>query len=475
VNRYRNRCFRVEKLFCFLFLLITFVVACEIIISPYSQVAKLEGFFPALKIGPYTATLSELLVPVFTAIFLFLVFAQRALYPQKFSFALSPYKGMNILIVIFLFNVILATGFGLLLKNEDSIAMFRVLISLSSFFVLYYYRSVVFSYNKFILGLINLIGFTVAVLAITTFFYPEIKLPTFYLNEMYIEALWYALYFTVFTATYHFNKIVFSGFSVYSLVVFLTSLVAFILRINNKPIILATFVAITVTAMIMFFIYKKGVFKAVFILVCFIILSSVVFSSPEIRGEFFSTVAHRFYKIEIDSGIMSSFSFYDVLALTHDVEIGGTRDVTGGRFDLWLGYLEKGLEYPIVTPYFGTKPHIYISAASQEVDFAAHNSIIQYIYHAGFPAGIALFLLAILFIIKGWRYLKNDIKYSTLKPYQVNALYSFIVAIIAVEMVGGPIQSSVTFSWFFWLMVTIFFHQIFLSKTYMQYLKVFRS
>ena len=76
------------------------------------------------------------------------------------------------------------------------------------------------------------------------------------------------------------------------------------------------------------------------------------------------------------------------------------------------------------------------------------------------PAALCVLGLILLFIIKGWKWIKHQ-KYTLsseyLKQFEAIAIYVFVIGIIATEFVGGVIDRSEIISWFFWTLVVIFF------------------
>lgn len=309
-------------------------------------------------------------------------------------------------------------------------------------------------------------------MAIVMHFRPSVPIPTLLPPELYDGGLWFGMYLTVFTLSYFSAKLLFDRFSALSFIVVIIAITSVLLRVTNKPIVLAAFVSLLCVIIVMLFVYHRGGAKFAWGVAVVSLLSMLVFSAfPQIKGGIFSTFADRFYKIQVDSSRMEQASVIDLVMLARDVEIGGAKDVTAGRFDLWKGYLSAGLEYPLVTPYFGNRPSIYIEAMGREVEFSPHNSVVHYIYFVGLPAGIALTLLMVFFVAKGWNALKLvDRGVNTgLKPFQGAAVFAFVLSVFAVEMVGGPLTSSVAFAWFFWALVTIFLYGSSLIKKNVEY------
>lgn len=438
--------------------------AFEYIISPHPHYAKLYGIFPAISVLSYTFTLLELFSYCFIILF-FLVFAYTAAARQSIRFlVITPYRIMTLLAWVFLLNLICSIFLGLALGNDDFFNMLRTVTLLLSYVVLYYYRWDLFRYRAILYLLMCSIGVYFSLYVFLGYVFGPDSLPVLshFPYWIYNEGLWFGLYMAVFALCYHLSKIIFFRISIFSALIVFISLVAIIIRIENKPILFAAAVAIFVIFSIQSFVYKRHFSKTIVLIFLSMIGLSITFSSAEIRGDLFSTFAERFYKINVSAEEMSQASVLDVIRLAEHVQVGGGQDVSGGRFDLWRGYTSEAAKYPLVTPNFGRQPSVYVSAIGREIEFPPHNSIVHYIYYAGFPAGISLLLLMVLFVKKGWSNIKTRKsgggQYS--KIYQSIALYSFIISIICVELVGGPIHSSVVFSWYYWSVIVVFFASV---------------
>jgi hypothetical protein len=454
-----------KSLFKLFFLLGTFWATFEMILVPRPFTAKVEHVFPAVGVGPFMISIFELFLVSGIIFFLSAQVIYKSYSRKRLVFSLSPYKSFNILILIFILNLLAAIFLGKVFGNPLFLSMVREHFFLLMFFVIYHYKDQVFAYKRYIFRGINFLGIFFAVLAILNYFNLTIPLPTALPRSVYISNLYYGMYTTVFTLTYYLHKLLFYKFSMHSILIVLIALFSVIFQIFSKVTVLSTFVALFVTYLITLFVYKKGLKISIFSILAMVIFISALFSYSKIRVNFISKFSERFYKIELSAKAVEKIGFLDIIRLAQFVRITGARDISAGRFDLWIGYIKLATESPIVSSNYGTRPSIYLSATNKKMDYSSHNSIVHFIYYSGFPAGICLFLLIILFMVKGWRAMKNrKLRLMTLMPFQISALYTFIIAIIASEMVGGPIMSSVPFAWFFWSLVTIFFYHSLLIK-----------
>lgn len=460
IKQNKSNYISIKQLFIIFYLLGLIIAGFELLTSPHPHYAKQYGIFPSLPIGIYRFTLMELFSVLFISLF-FVALIAKILKFNKLSVSLAPSRVMTILILLFICNLCAAIFLGLILRNTEVFVMLRTHFFLMSFLVIYYFREQVFNYKYIVFGLTNSLGILFASFAILNFTLNEGRVPLPWLlpDDLYVSGMWFGMYLTLFALSYHLSKLIFDRYSFWSLIVVVVALLAVVLRIANKPIVLSAAVVIFVLALVMLLVYKRGYGKVVMLMgIVFVVFSSIL-SSPEIKGEILSTFVERFYKTNIPPADLSSANFIDIIALSSEIQVGGVNDISGGRFELWLGYTAAGLGYPVVTPFFGNRPSIFLSTSGREEVIAPHNAIVHYIYYAGLPAAISLVLLMILFITNGWLYLKKtkSLIMLDLRPFQAISIYAFVLSIIAVELVGGPILSSVTFSWFFWSIITIFF------------------
>ena len=89
-------------------------------------------------------------------------------------------------------------------------------------------------------------------------------------------------------------------------------------------------------------------------------------------------------------------------------------------------------------------------------DKPTHNRIVYLAYHFGFIA-------ALIFVIIVYRFIKNGfLIFRCYRPIDCNGfsmdkligIFSFTVAVIASEMIGGPVNNP-RFAWFFWFFVFV--------------------
>jgi len=440
----------LKHIFIIFFKLGLFVAFFEFIISPNPHYAKSILIFPAFKFLGFTFTIFEFFTLSFILLFTFLIFLKFILnYELPFNFA--PSKFMNWLVLIFIINVVFAVTIGFYQNNEDFFGQFRNLVSLFVIFPLYYFRQEIFKSRKFIFFFINGIGLYFVIFTILNTFF---DVDLIFVGENFAKG-YYGLYISGFFYAYHLCKLLFEKKAILSIFFVLISLLAFILRTSQKPVIFEILVITTLILIIYKFIYKKKIIKLLFFsfLAFFLVNLSISLVNKDLR--IFEKAFERWTKLKFEQDM----SKVDNLKKITDIRFGGSTDISAGRFIIWKNYIIEGIKYPIVTPYFGTKGPDIIYEDSV-INRPAHNIFLHYVYKAGLPAALCVLGLILLFIIKGWRCIKRKKYFFSLeyiKPFEAIAIYVFVIGIIAVEFVGGVIDRSEIVSWFFWTLVVTFF------------------
>lgn len=243
-----------------------------------------------------------------------------------------------------------------------------------------------------------------------------------------------------------------------SLFYVLLTLTAFLISLEYKPVILPALVILGFAFLILKFIYKKKLTKFLFFS-SLIILVIYPFTSTYYKDDqLLKKSIQRWTKIEFDE--KKNLNLIDIFDNLKKIKLGGTRDISGGRFLIWKYYFSEGIKYPIITPYFGTKGPDIITPNNQIINRPAHNIFFKYIYHVGLPSALCILLLIYLFLTKGWwllKYNNQSTSLLSLKPFEALAVYTFIIGMISTQLVGGPIGKSPLINWYFWCLVTLFF------------------
>jgi hypothetical protein len=430
-----------------LILIISLWCAIEFIISPYPYYGKLNGVFPAISIGLLTFDLSELFIFTFIGFSLSLLF-YKLLYKQKVSLG----YGYNKYLIIAFITVLLASiGVGFILRGPELMTMVRVQAILLLFIVfmnLYDIKSIIPTVISIIYftGLVNIFIYIFSIAGLpfwTVTIYPDIS--TYLINN------WFGFFISVFSFSILLNKVLISKKrSILDYILLFMILVILLLNIGFKPIFLSAFIVVFSTFL---FFFKNGIKRTKIAFGSLLIILSPVFLYLSLDEDkkvlFLDIFSSRYLKAP-------AYDLSDVYENVVNIQSGGSRDFSAGRFDIWQLYFSEALDSPIVSDNYGYKVNIDSDSLTHE-GMPAHNLIAHYTYYAGYIAGTSLVLIILYFIRTTFKY-KNRIEYVgiakkyNVKEYEFHGMLAFVYAIIVNEMIGG-VLSNAKFSWFWWLIV----------------------
>ena len=171
-------------------------------------------------------------------------------------------------------------------------------------------------------------------------------------------------------------------------------------------------------------------------------------------------LASRYFKSEITHAGEIGYA----IAMS---KLGGSeKDVSGGRIDIWKSYLHQACAG------FGFSPKGLGSSIQVTMhrtiwrNFPAHNRAVYFAYHFGFIAAFIFVLIVFRFIKNGFLTFRHyrQIKCDGFQMDELIGIFSFIIAAIAAEMIGGPVNNP-RFAWFFWFFVLVLLERWRLSKS----------
>ena len=173
--------------------------------------------------------------------------------------------------------------------------------------------------------------------------------------------------------------------------------------------------------------------------------------SDSFKTEMVEILASRYFKTEITHADEIGYA----IAMSR---LGGSeKDASGGRIDIWKSYLSQASEGIGFSPKgFGASILVNMHGRIWE-NFPAHNQAVYFAYHFGFIAALIFVLIVVRFIKNGFqtfiRY--RQIKCNGFHMDELIGIFSFIIAVIAAELiVGGPVRNA-RFAWFFWFFVLV--------------------
>jgi hypothetical protein len=430
-----------------LILIISLWCAIEFVISPHPYYGKFNSVFPTIPVGLFSFDLSEILVYIFIG-FSVAVLLIRFLYNQKLSLG---YGYNKYLVSFFIIALLASIAVGYVNRGSEYIVMIRVQVILLLFFVfmnMYNIQNVISKVIKifYFTGLVNIFIYIFSIVGLPFWMvtiYPDIS--TYLINN------WFGFYISVFSLSILLNKVLISKKrSILDYILLFMILVVLLLNIGFKPILLSAFIVVFSTFL---FFFKNSIKRTKIVFASLLIILSPVFLYLSLDEDkkvlFLYTISERFLKAP-------AYDLSDVYENVVNIQSGGSRDFSAGRFDIWQLYFSDALDSPIVSDNYGHKVNVDTDSLKYE-GIAAHNSIAHYTYYAGYIAGISLVLIILYFIRTTFKY-KNRIAYAgiakkyNVKEYEFHGMLAFVYAIIANEMVGGPL-SNAKFSWFWWLIV----------------------
>lgn len=450
-----------SKLFTSFFIIGTILAIIETVISPHPTVAKTLFFFPAFKFFNLTFTVMEFFSLLFTALFIFFIILKSCL-NLRFYFNVAPSKIMNFLILIFVINVFCAIVLGITEKNESLYQPVRNILTLMVIFPFYYYRKIIFKFRKFLFISINIVGlyFVMFTLIENIFGYTLLTIK--------LRGAYYGLYFSGFFLAYHLFKILIEKKSILSLFFVLLTLFSFSIRLTQKPVILEILVIISVVLAVSKFIYKIKFSKILLFGMLLTFMISPFFNIHYKDNQLLSKTLQRWTKIQVISD-NDKLTFDDFIENVSQIEFEGARDISAKRFLIWKIYFSEAIKYPIVTPYFGDGgPYLGVENTFIYNKMKAHNIFFKYMYSVGLPAALCILFIILLFITRGWKWLKYYKYHNTklsLKPFEAAAIYAFVIGMISVEFIGAFADRSAINSWWFWSLVVLFFSNFEIKNT----------
>ena len=418
----------------------------DLIYAPHPHYPKEVGLFPAFRMGQYTLLISEIMVWGFVGLFFIRVLEKVVksgrinLAPKEFSFS----------VLIFLFLVILSLLQGLANRNLNLLAQFRVFFP-NIVILIFLNLAISSNVEKIVFKITTLGGVLILILGMINFHFPGV------LNNYTISAesydIWFALYLVVWLFSISLSRLIFFKFNIYWILLTCLSTVVVLLHLTNKPIIFATFISGTVICLLgIFSKSRKAQFRTIVYssLGFFVLISTFYMLSDSFKNEMVQTLARRYFKSEITHA--DEIGHAIVMS-----KLGGSeKDVSGGRIDIWKSYLKlAGAGIGVSPKGLGASAQINMHGAIFE-DKPVHNRFVYLAYHFGFIAALIYVTIVFRFMKNGFVIFRHfrQIDCYGFSMDKLIGIFSFIIAVIASGMVGGPVNNP-RFAWFFWFFVFV--------------------
>ena len=330
---------------------------------------------------------------------------RRFLTKQNITLGYGYNKYLILIFSVFLLSSILV---GFFARGPTFLVMVRVQMILLLFLIFMNLYDTKYLMTK-IIKILYYTGLINVFIAFCAFFQIELWRLTIYPDFIsYMKYMWFGLYVSIFSYAILLNKIFIkrkSSMLDYALLIMIVIVV--LINITNKPIFLAAFI-VTFTTLLVFF--NARIKRVKIGIISLLVLLSPMFLylglDEEKKFLFVYVVSERFLKAP-------AYDLTDLVENLTTMESSGGRDFSAGRLELWQWYLSNVLDTPIVSDNFGARPSIPLSSVGdEEVEFAAHNSVVHYTYYAGYIAGVSLLLIILYFNLAGCAKLSEDIRIS---------------------------------------------------------------
>ncbi|WP_251952458.1 hypothetical protein [Salinibacter ruber] len=425
--------------------LISGICALEFLYAPQIPAWNTAGVFPSIPIG-VRFSVGEALVGTFVVIVGGYVFGGRAFRSGRIHIAPFGYKALT---GLFLLSVVLSLGVGIVLRAPGLVTEVREFIIPGLLFFIFVNLTFEYSTEYKIVRMFYWTGIASLLLGVVVFFAPS-SIPgnMFTLSE---GGFWVALYAGVFSAVWAATRLLWNGFTWENSFIVLGALGVFLLWIGNKPIIFTFFVsvgALTLTALLSKESSIVSRARNLVIALPSILVFAFYVIPASAKNALVKTFAWRYLKIQDVSSLQE--------LQTNFASAEQKQDLSAGRFDIWGSYFQDAVSGLGLAPDgLGGAANVYTPLHGYRPGFPAHNTVAYLSYHAGYVAAIAYVLIVGFFLYQGFRYLpRQRWQNGVFEKADLVALFSFVVGIIAVGLVGGPLKDF-RLAWFFWFSVAV--------------------
>jgi hypothetical protein len=261
-------------------------------------------------------------------------------------------------------------------------------------------------------------------------------------------AYWLALYAGVFTWSIVVARLLWNGFSWSSLGLLLMGIAVLFVFLSNKPIVFTMLVVLAVLTGIALRSDESRVRTrawGVTLAIPSVIVATLLVLPQSIINQLVGIFARRYLKIWAVSSVQDLQSSLS--------EVGQAQDLSAGRFEIWQSYFsEASAGFGLAPEGFGGIPTVTTSLHGVTQGFPAHSTIAYLAYHAGIIAAILYGIIILRFLIEGFQRIHRlDIENDYLSRPEIVGVFAFVVGLIAVGLVGGPLMDY-RLAWFFWFL-----------------------
>jgi hypothetical protein len=264
------------------------------------------------------------------------------------------------------------------------------------------------------------------------------------------DGYWMAFYAGLFSWSIALSDLLWKGFSWISTGVVALALSVGFFYLGNKPIVFTLLVILGLHAVIGILSKRKAVMWrawGVMLSVPATVVFILVLLPRSLINEIAETFAERYLKLR---------SVYSVEELQTSISRAAQKDLSAGRFGVWESYLGHAVDgFGLAPDGFGGVPRIYMPLHGSIEAFPAHNTIIYIAYHGGLIAAVLYTIIIVRFTFEGTSKVhKWDMSNLIFERSKLIGIFVFIVGIIAVGLVGGPLRDY-RLAWFFWFLTAL--------------------
>lgn len=432
-------------------LFISVGIILELFYAPDIPAVKTAGVFPAVKVAGFTFSALEIIVFGFIGIGL-IYLLQKASVKGTINLGPKIYSSLTLWIIL-LIVANLFTGF-FIFRNPRFIGHLRGMLLPPLLFIVFlninispYFEKRIFKFIIF--GLIGLIAiFMLEFFGLKFFDY-------FRAGDEY-RGLLYFQFLSVLVFNLAAAKLLFSKFRFGWLCILLLSFFNIALRITGKPAIFTLLVSCCVLLYLKMRNSRFGSIKVFFITSIAIFLIAISFMSIPQRFKDYATFVFASRYLKAVPRASSAEYVEDFVFDSEIFEVAKRKDLSAGRFGIWKFYLKESLEGYGMSPYgFGHDTYVDWGTGAA-FGKSAHNLLVYFAYQCGLITAIIMLLLIIVFIFSNMKALSKleTGLYGQFSREEIIAIFSFVVSVIAVNMLGVTID-CVELAWFFWFCVVV--------------------
>lgn len=430
-------------------ILISLWAGFEFLYAPQVSRWNTAAIFPSIPVG-IRLTVGELIVSLFVVIIGGYIVTRRI--AQTGRIRLAPRPRYASMVGVFLLSLAISMSIGVLLGSPKFFHELRAFAIPGSLFFIFLNLKLEVVEEK-VKNVFYLVGITSLLIGPFVVLFPDlignvIKFP--------IKGYWVALYASVFSTSICTASILWKGWRWKPSLVLALAVVVYAMFLTNKPVVFTFFVAQAAIFFVAFRARDSQVIRRarrLAIAIPVILVGAFLATPPSVKSKLVATFARRYLKVwsvkSVDE-LRKSFS-----------KIGtGSHDLSAGRFDIWQGYFTDALSGLGLAPKgFGGLATVQTGLHGFEKGYPAHSTIAYLSFHGGYIPAIAYILIIALFLYEGFWYLPRA-RAGTLRFHKSEyvAIFGFVVALIAVGLVGGPL-GDYRLAWFFWFLVALLVKQ----------------